>query len=350
MKPGSSVVRWHSSGATIDTNSVRWPWQTSGGDDDDYSQAISTRTLLGPYQANARLGLLDLKVLAFVTHRWGWQRSHEPEYLRNAQQPAIFTLYEMGSAIYGREPSGKERKLMRQAIRRLYQVELTASGVDLTGRMALPVDGGGRESKHPVRVFRDARYFTQVDSILDRLGDDATPQTLGGTRGDSYRVWLGPWLVEQLMANNFSRLDFVLMRRLRELNLRLWAYLQGETFEQRDDQHKTIAYPIPLTRAFFDALQINAKEDRDARKAIRAAGKKIADMDPRYKLVEERKDPRGRVLYAVRYTDRAVIEAREREILATLKEAGERRRVRRAIKANPPGTGAHDSQLQLDAA
>lgn len=257
---------------SIETNFARLaPLELNGlpDDHDDVdagSDALTARTLLGSFSMSRRLGLIDLKVLAFAIERWRESGG------RTASDSISFTLYKLGQAIYGHAPSGEERRLLRESIVRLFKVELNAYGAD------------ARRPGQPVRVIaRDGRLFTQQETLWD---DTPTLSQVAARRGDSYRVWLGPWLVEQLRSGNVTYLHFPTMRGLAGLALRLWVFLQAEPFAvDADGATEQIAAAPELGDELYATLGMNFARPTDARKALRHAARRIHAVDPRYDAI-----------------------------------------------------------------
>jgi len=256
---------------------------------DDEPDALTARTLLGSFSMSRRLGLIDLKVVAFAIERW---RESGGE---TASDAVTFTLYKLGQAIYGHAPSGEERRLLKESIRRLFKVEINAYGAD------------ARRVDRPVRMIaRDGRVFTQQETLWD---DAPTRRQVAARRGDSYRVWLGPWLVDQLRAGNVTYLHFPTMRGLAGLALRLWVFLQAEPFVVDDDgATECIAAAPELGDELYATLGMNFARPTDARKALRYAARRIQAVDHRYAEIrpvppppkDEREDDDAWRLYAVR--------------------------------------------------
>lgn len=262
------MQRYDRDQGSIETNFARLaPLELSGLPDGAGPDALTARTLLGSFQMSRRLGLIDLKVLAFAIERWRESGGD------TASDSIAFTLYKLGQAIYGHAPSGEERRLLRESITRLFKVEINAHGAD------------ARRPGQPVRMIaRDGRLFTERETLWD---DAPTASQIAARRGDSYRVWLGPWLVEQLRSGNVTYLHFPTMRGLAGLALRLWVFLQAEPFVIDDDvgTEQIAAAPV-LGDELYATLGMNFARPTDARKALRHAAQRIQTVDTRYDAIE----------------------------------------------------------------
>jgi hypothetical protein len=269
--------------ATLERNMARWPWESDRTDPAGVMQPFTTTTLLGSFSVNRRLGLLDLRVAAFVIERWSEQGAV------SSDEPACLNLYELGWAIFGRKPGKSENDAMREAIQRLFEVEIDAKGIDVrSGRRRL--------------VARKGRVFSQVDCELDDL-EDPRPATFGALRGATYEIHLGPWLADQIKAGGRLDLDLAVLRRLRKLAERLWLYLEAEAFTPAAENGiEELTEAIPVAEEFINALRINCARAVDARRAINQATRKICEVDPRYERIDVERTPDGYILRAERRT------------------------------------------------
>jgi len=260
------VQRYDRDQGSIETNFARLaPLELNGLRAQAEPDPLTARTLLGSFQMTRRLGLIDLKVLAFAIERWRESGGD------TASDAISFTLYKLGQALYGHAPSGEERRLLRESISRLFDVHISAYGAD------------ARRDGQPVRMIaRDGRVFTQQETLWD---DRPSDSEVAARRGDSYRVWLGPWLVEQLRSGNVTYLHFPTMRGLAGLALRLWVFLQAEPFVDDDAGLERIAAAPVLCDELYATLGMNFARPTDARKALRHAAQRIQTVDTRYDAI-----------------------------------------------------------------
>ena len=275
----------------LETNLVRLPL-AEGNDHRPDVRPFVDEALLGGFRTTIRLKQLDLMVLAFVLERWWWQ-SRDGD-----SSPAEFTLREVGQAVYGRRPAGHERRLLRGALSRLYEVSIDFVGFDAATR-----ETGARWGR--------ARLVQAIGGPLGELGDfHSLPpaQVLGGLRGSTFAVKLADWLAEQVRAGNVTYLDFEIMRRLNGLAQRLWMYLQAERYSAR---HETW---VALGPSLYGILGMGYGREVDARKKLRLAARRIMEADDRYELVEvQRRAGWGIVA-------RRVVSRQRREARATIRQ------------------------------
>lgn len=246
----------------LETNLARLPLAESN----DHRPGVRPfvgEALLGGFRTNVRLKQLDLMVLAFVLERWWWQR---PEH---DNVPAEFTLRELGQAVYGRRPCGHENRLLRAGLARLFEV-----AIDFVGFNAATRERGQHWGR--------ARVIQAIGGPIGELGDFhplPSAEVLGGLRGSTFAVELASWLGEQVRAGNVTYLDFEVMRRLNGLAQRLWVYLQAESYNPHGETW------VALGPRMYEILGMRYARQVDARKALRAAGRRIALADERYEVV-----------------------------------------------------------------
>ncbi|MDQ3093511.1 MAG: hypothetical protein M3R46_18025 [Actinomycetota bacterium] len=275
----------------LETNLVRLPL-AEGNDHLRDVRPFVGEALLGGFRTTIRLKQLDLMVLAFVLERWWWQSPDRDSC------PAEFTLRELGQAVYGRRPAGHERRLLRCALARLYEVSIDFVGFDAATR-----ETGARWGR--------ARLIQAIGGALGELGDfHALPpaEVLGGLRGSTFAVELASWLAEQVRAGNVTYLDFAVMRRLNGLAQRLWMYLQAERYSGRGETW------VALGPRMYEILGMGYGRERDARQNLRLAARRITEADERYELI----DVQRRVGWGI--TARRAASSERRQVRAAIGE------------------------------
>lgn len=242
---------------------------------------VDGRDLLGLLRASGRITIFDLELLAWLTERWRHSRPVD-DWIR-------FTLYELGSDLYEREPSGKERRLMRASLRRLARVDFDIVGYDARRReMRADVAGVGR-------------LLRNVQCELDDLGPDPAPGLVGALRGSTFEARFDDWMIDSLRAGNITYLQTRTLRRLGGLAKRLWIYLEAERMKPLGDG--SAACWIKLGDRAYTTLGMNYKHERQARAALKRAGAAIADVDHRYTSVAVERRPGGWAIIAWKVID-----------------------------------------------
>ncbi len=248
---------------------------------------FNARGTNGAVRASGRLKLTpDLDVFAWLCERWIATPPLDMEGI------ARFTLYDLGTDLYGRRPNSRDREAIRASLRRLFGVQVAFTGYDTL-------------DARPGSFASLDRLIYTIVSDLDTLAGD--PKAIGSIRGSSFRVQLAPWLRERLASGAFTYLDFATLRRLDGLAKRVWVYLAAESYKPTGDGKK--ATWVGLGRPALASLGADTyTRHRAARAALAQAGARIMEMDTRYESVTVERRPGGWSLIAVR---RATADARE---------------------------------------
>jgi hypothetical protein len=286
----------------IETSLARSPF--FGGNE----RPFTGRSLLGTDDVGIRprrLSSRDLAVLAYLIDRYLW-----PPPTRELD-PAQFTLYDLGRAMYGREPAGEERRKLRAALRRLWDTEIVFGWQEEAGRSQWD------------------RLLIRIESEMDRLAREdqlAEGRPAGALRGSTFRVTLTPWLAEAVREGHFTWLNFRVLRRLGGLSARLWVYLEAEHWKPQPGERESTW--LGLGQPALATLGVDGYErHRDARRAVARAGRRIVNADARYESVTVEQRPGGWSLVAVRATGerrrkRCREQAERERVRTTLLEAG----------------------------
>jgi len=203
-------------------------------------------------QANGHLKITpDYDVFAWLCERWqtrptdsGWMRP---------------TLYELGSALYGAAPSGKDYRTLRDALIRLAWVSVTIDGYDVeTGE------------------FRDNWIVHESLMAVGRPKDDPSGLQRPGIR-------LAEWLRQALHAEKVVRVHWPTLRAFDErekLAKRLWLYLAAERWKLTSGATEGVW--IACGDRLEAALGMDYERPRAARAAIQRACGTVRRIDPRY--------------------------------------------------------------------
>jgi hypothetical protein len=239
-------------------------------------------------RASGRLNLSpDLDVLSWLCERWLSRENPHPR----AQRVAAFTLYDLGHDLYGRKPAGKENRLIRESLLRLFRVEITLEGYDSIRRQ----QGGNLASLD--RLLE--RISSERGSLDQKLQLELDAGSLGALRGETFRIQLAPWLCDQLEAGNVTYLSWRTLRRLEGVAKRAFVYLEAESYSQAGDG--LLATSIGLGAPALEALGVgHYARHRDARRALDRAGERIVEADDRYHAIRCERRPGGFSLVAYR--------------------------------------------------
>ncbi len=224
---------------------------------------IDSRDTLGLLRVSGPpLTLYDLDTFAWLTERW---RQGD----RNPKGKVGFTLYDLGRDLYGREPSGEERRLIRASLDRLRKAEFELEGYSAAaaevGRLDDPTEAGA------IRL---------LGSLLWSRRDAREPHVAG----------LDWWIVEQLEAGYLTYLDWRVLRALEGLAKRLWVYLESQSFKRAGIGEGAVR--LWLAPPMFRALGMADKHAPQARRTLLRAGERISAADRSFVGFELCRPPR----------------------------------------------------------
>lgn len=207
-------------------------------------------------QAEGRLKLNpDYDVFAWLCERWQ-TRATDSGWMRP-------TLYEIGSALYGKAPSGENYRDLRSAVDRLAGLRITIDGYD--------VESG---------EFRD--NWIVKESLL------AVGRPKGDVSGlDRPSIRLAEWLRQALAEEKVVRVHWQTMRAFDErqkLAKRLWLYLAAERWKKTSSNSEGTW--IACGDRLYAALGMDYAEHRFARRALKQACLAVRKVDPRYSAGE----------------------------------------------------------------
>ena len=261
----------------IESNLALFPgWQLGA---QAQQKRIARRDLLGAIARAERapLGELELDALTWLTQEWYEQGSPTNGVIH-------FTWYRLGRDLYDREPGGRERELMQEAIDNLAAALITLRCIDvLTGNRSATL----RSKVHVLEAVVDH------EDVLSIRDGDLEPAKVGWLRTDTVKVKLAEWLVAQLL-DGLIVLDWQTQRRLGGAAKRLWYYLAARATEFEPsgiDDDERLA--LVLDPDFYASLNLQAARDRDNRGALARAGVRIVAADPAYRAITVVRRPNG---------------------------------------------------------
>ena len=195
------------------------------------------------------LTLFDLDSFAWLTERWR-------EGDRDPQGAVPFTLYEFGRDLFGRKPGGKERSLMRASLHRLvdamFDIEGYRAADAAMGKLDNPTEAGR------MRLLSGLHW--SVDS-----------------RHDRHLVYLGGFIVKQLLAGYLTYMDWRVLRSLDGVAKRLWVYLESQTFKRSGIGEGAVR--LWLGPPLLHALAMTDKHAAQQRRTLMRAAERIASAD-----------------------------------------------------------------------
>jgi hypothetical protein len=185
-----------------------------------------------------------------------------------------FTWYRLGQDMWGAEPSGRHRAILRDAIDNLMGAVVTLSGFNAhTGE---PTPALFSDVHLPRSVVRPRPRGTEVDPVLE-----------GATREETVEVRLEDWIVAQLLGDYRLVLDWQVQRQLTGVPKRLWYYLGARAGDFTEHVWPDEAeFEIELSDTLMEGLSLTAARPRARRATIARAGTRIVYVDPRYVRID----------------------------------------------------------------
>jgi hypothetical protein len=219
--------------------------------------SLDDRDTLGVLRVSGPpLSLFDLDAFAWLTERW-----RESE--RDGTGRVDFSLYDFGRDLYGREPGGEERRIMRTSLGRLVDAQFHLEGYRAAdaamGKLDSPTEAG------TIRLLSGLRWSV-------------------GSKRDRHVAYLGGFIVEQLRAGYLTYLDWRVLRSLDGLAKRLWVYLESQTFQRSGVGEGAVR--LWLAPPLLRALGMTDKHAAQSRRTLMRAADRIAASDTSFAAFE----------------------------------------------------------------
>lgn len=219
----------------------------------------------------AAVGETELDVMAWLTALWV-RGEHAAGHVE-------FSLYRIVSELHDGEVGGSDYARVARAIDNLHAVQITLSAYDAqSGRF----EKGAFSRVHILETVVIRPELHQLQLLSEVEGEELTSQDVGqvgGVRG-TYKVSFAPWLIRQLEQGVVIRYPWEVQRRLRGHAKRVWLFLQAiDVFVIQDGLELAT---IDLDERVYGALNIMCARERDSRRQLAAALKRIMPVDRRY--------------------------------------------------------------------
>ena len=271
-----------------ETNLVRLPgvWETNGAVSDEQLRLPVEAPGIGVVLAAAtgRLRLSpDFDIVVWLGERWLEQGLDPDGWVGFTYSQLVRALYNDAS------DGGGGRRAIRASLLRLMSTLFTIDGIDTT---VTPARTNARiaTTSAVITELAESKQLIRTEDIIRleggraRLTSDAA-RRFGGLRGSTVKVRLAGWMCAQLAAKGWTYLDFATLRKLDGAAKRTWVYLQAESGHPLDEHRRLVV--IGLGRPALNCLGVgNYREHRQARAALKRAGKAICAVDHRYESVE----------------------------------------------------------------
>lgn len=211
---------------------------------------------------HGKLGEAEMDVLTWLIGEW-WQQG--------AARTGVvtFTWYRLGRALFGKEPSGRHRALMVEAIDNLNSSIITLPGYDVVQGAFNPELAS--ETNIVRHLSRPRHRSRRPKHAID-----------GGSRDGTISLVLEKWIVDQLLGDFGVALDWQVQRALGGLAKRLWAFLAAHGDFEPGAWPGEKQLVLEVTPGLLRTLDITAERPSKARARLASAGERIQRVDLRY--------------------------------------------------------------------
>jgi hypothetical protein len=220
----------------------------------------------------ARLGELEVDTHIVVTTRY-IERGTPDDFMADLTKGGVVR------ALYGPLKSkhgGKNLENVHRALVNLYRLEVQFEGFNaITGEH-------DPDLASMSRLYTDLVFDRQIR--LRRGGGAYDPAVMGGTRDGTVQVALGKWHARQLQRGYWVELDWEKLRSLSGLAKTLWLLFSSPRVPFRP----AIGAPgleeitVPLDLDAYRALGINTRRERDCKRRLEEAGRRLVAVDELY--------------------------------------------------------------------
>jgi hypothetical protein len=220
----------------------------------------------------ARLGELEVDTHIVVTTRY-IERGTPDDFIADLTKGAVVrALYGPSRAKHG----GKNLENVHRALVNLYRLEVQFEGFNaITGEH-------DPDLASMSRLYTDLVFDRQIR--LRRGGGAYDPAVMGGTRDGTVQVSLGKWHARQLQRGYWVELDWEQLRSLSGLAKTLWLLFSSPRVPFRP----ALGAPgleeitVPLDLEAYRALGINTRRERDCKRRLEEAGRRLVAVDELY--------------------------------------------------------------------
>jgi len=220
----------------------------------------------------ARLGELEVDTHIVVTTRY-IERGTPDDFLVDLTKGGVVR------ALYGSERSrrgGKNLENVHRALVNLYRLEVQFEGFNAITGEHDPVLASMS------RLYTDLVFDRQIR--LRRSGGAYDAAIMGGTRDGTVQVALGKWHARQLQQGYWVELDWEKLRSLSGLAKTLWLLFSSPRvpFRPSIGAAGLEEITIPLDLEAYRALGINTRRERDCKRRLEEAGRRLVAVDELY--------------------------------------------------------------------
>jgi hypothetical protein len=244
----------------------------------------------------ARLGELEVDTHIVVTTRY-IERGTPDDFIADLTKGAVVrALYGPSRAKHG----GKNLENVHRALVNLYRLEVQFEGFNaITGEH-------DPDLASMSRLYTDLVFDRQIR--LRRSGGAYDPAIMGGTRDGTVQVSLGKWHARQLQRGYWVELDWEQLRSLSGLAKTLWLLFSSPRvpFKPALGAPGLEEITVPLDLEAYRALGINTRRERDCKRRLEEAGRRLVAVDELYvdfAVMPDPARPGAKLLTVVRRRD-----------------------------------------------
>jgi hypothetical protein len=247
----------------------------------------------------ARLGELEVDTHIAVTTRYV-ERGTPDDFKADLTKGAVVrALYGPSRAKRG----GKNLENVHRALVNLFRLEVQFEGFNaITG-------------EHDPDLASMSRLYTEL--VFDRqirlrraAADSYDPSVMGATRDGTVQVRFAEWHARQLQHGYWVELDWEKLRSLSGLAKTLWLLFSSPRvpFVPVAEAPGLEEVSVPLDLGAYRALGINTQRERDCKRRLEEAGRRLVAVDELYvdfSVLPDSRRPGARRLSVVRRRDDA---------------------------------------------
>lgn len=202
---------------------------------------------------------------------------------------ATSTVRALARTLYGSNLGGHNRAPVTKAMVNLFRMEIQMAGVRA---------GSGEFDEQFLefeRLLLNLRFDRQI-SLRKSHPEMYDPVAIGAQRNSTVQWQFAAWHVEQLQSGYWVELDWDKLRSLSGAAKMLWLVLSSPRipFSASAEVAGFEELHVPLTPESFRVFGISAARERDCKRSLEHAGRRLAAVDDSYVDVAVVLDPRTR--------------------------------------------------------
>ncbi|MGE5858013.1 MAG: hypothetical protein ACM31K_05995 [Solirubrobacterales bacterium] len=210
---------------------------------------------------------------------------------------ASSTIRALAKTLYGSSLGGANRAQVTKAMINLFRMEVQMAGVRAgTGEF-------DRQFLDFERLLVSLRFDRQI-RLRQTAPDMYDPVAIGAQRNSTVHWQFAPWHVEQLQNGYWVELDWDKLRSLSGAAKMLWLVLSSPRipFVPSPGAPGLEELRVPLTPESYRVFGISASRERDCKRSLEQAGRRLVAVDDSYieVMLSNEARSRGRILRVVR--------------------------------------------------